>query len=41
MHGKDNTDHDPSTVVEYGGDMCEEIGRNTMTAKGPIRAFFL
>jgi hypothetical protein len=19
MHGEDNTDHDPSTVVEYGG----------------------
>ena len=26
MHGKDNTDHDPSMVVEYGGgDGREEI----------------
>ena len=39
MHGEDNTDHEPSTVVEYvvGGGR-EKDWRNAMTAKVPIRA---
>jgi hypothetical protein len=42
MHGEDNTDHDPSMVVEYvvGGGR-ELFGRIAMTAQARIRTFFI